>query len=126
MATTADKIEMYRERAKDTSLPQEVRNQYKDKAAELEYKAYEETKAGKTVSNTAEKKMAKGGIVAKAPVAKAPMKMPMKSMPAAKPMMNKGGAVAPKKMMYGGDLPVRGQRTATNMAKGGAVKKAKK
>jgi hypothetical protein len=51
-----------------------------------------------------------------------------------KPMMAKGGAVkkaAPKKMMYGGavakDLPMRGQRTATNMAKGGsATKKAKK
>jgi ribosomal protein S13 len=46
----------------------------------------------------------------------------------------KGGAVpkkaAPKKMMYGGavakDLPMRGQRTATNMAKGGSVKKGKK
>jgi hypothetical protein len=102
MATTADKIEMYRERAKDKSLPQEVRNQYLDKAAELEYKAYEETKAGKTVSNTAEKKMAKGGMVAKAP-AKAPMKAPMKM-----PMMAKGGAVKPKAM-----------------AKGGAVKKGK-
>jgi ribosomal protein S13 len=44
--------------------------------------------------------------------------------------MAKGGAVAKKKMMMGGavakDLPMRGQRTATNMAKGGAVKKAKK
>ena len=48
--------------------------------------------------------------------------------------MAKGGAVAkkaaPKKMMYGGavakDLPMRGQRTATNMAKGGsAMKKTK-
>lgn len=46
----------------------------------------------------------------------------------------KGGAVA-KKMMYGGavvakapakELPKRGSRTATNMAKGGSVKKAKK
>lgn len=42
----------------------------------------------------------------------------------------KGGAV-PKKMMMGGavakELPKRGQRTATNMAKGGSVaKKAKK
>lgn len=41
----------------------------------------------------------------------------------------KGGAV--KKMMMGGvakkELPMRGQRTATNMAKGGSVaKKAKK
>lgn len=43
--------------------------------------------------------------------------------------MAKGGAV--KKMMMGGavakDLPKRGSRTATNMAKGGSVaKKAKK
>jgi len=45
----------------------------------------------------------------------------------------KGGAVA-KKMMMGGavakapakELPMRGQRTATNMAKGGAVKAKKK
>jgi hypothetical protein len=55
-----------------------------------------------------------------------------------KPMMAKGGAVkkddkkaAPKKMMYGGalpkELPIRGQRTATNMmSKGGVAKKAKK
>jgi hypothetical protein len=85
MATTAEKIEMYRERAKDKSLPQEVRNQYLDKATELEYKAYEETKAGKTVSNTAEKKMAKGGsVVAKTPAKKMAMK------PKA---MAKGGAV---------------------------------
>ena len=92
MATTATKIEMYRERAKDKSLPQEVRNQYLDKATELEYKAYEETKAGKTTSNTPEKKLAKGGVVAKAPAkapsAKAPTKAPMK-----KPMLAKGGAV---------------------------------
>lgn len=47
--------------------------------------------------------------------------------------MAKGGAVKPmaKKMMYGGavakELPKRGSRTATNMAKGGSVaKKAKK
>lgn len=105
MATTADKIDMYRERAKDTSLPQEVRNQYKDKAAELEYKAYEETKAGKTVSNTAEKKMAKGGIVAKAPAKAAPMKMPMKAPMVAKaPMLSKGGAVKPKAMAKGGSV----------------------
>lgn len=49
-------------------------------------------------------KLAKGGVVAK--------------------------ATAKKKMMYGGvakkELPTRGSRTATNMAKGGAVKKAKK
>ena len=103
MATTADKIDMYRERAKDTSLPQEVRNQYKDKAAELEYKAYEETKAGKTVSNTAEKKMAKGGIVAKTPIKAAPMKMPMKA-PMKMPMLSKGGAVKPKAMAKGGSV----------------------
>jgi len=103
MATTADKIDMYRERAKDKSLPQEVRNQYLDKATQLEYKAYEETKAGKTTSNTAEKKMAKGGIVAKAPAKAAPMKMPMKA-PMKMPMLSKGGAVKPKAMAKGGSV----------------------
>jgi hypothetical protein len=53
-----DKIKKYRETAKDTSLPQDVRNTYLDRANELERKAYEEAKkAGKT--------MAKGGAVKK-------------------------------------------------------------
>ena len=61
------------------------------------------------------------------------VKMEEKAAMKAGVRMAKGGAVvakAPKKMMYGGavakDLPMRGSRTATNMAKGGAaMKKAK-
>lgn len=67
MPTAAEKVAMYREKAKDTSLPQDVRNAYLDKATELEYKAYEETKAGTTKSSTPPQpsKMAKGGAVKK-------------------------------------------------------------
>ena len=94
MATDAEKIVMYREKAKDTSIPQEVRNTYLDRANELERKAYEASKAP-------EKKMAKGGAVKKAS-AKAPAKAAAKGKPVvaimvgmAKPkgktMMNKGG-----------------------------------
>jgi hypothetical protein len=68
MATDAEKVKMYREKAKDTSVPQEVRNTYLDRANELERKAYEETKKPPV-------KLAKGG------------------MPAKTTMMSKGGAV---------------------------------
>jgi hypothetical protein len=79
-STAAQKVAMYREKAKDTSLPQDVRNAYLDKATALEAKAYEETKAGETKSNTPPKEAyAKGGAVKK---------------PTAKPMMYaKGGYV---------------------------------
>jgi len=91
MATDAEKVKMYREKAKDTSIPQEVRNTYLDRANELERKAFEATKVP-------EKKMAKGGAVKKAP-AKAPAKggKPMVAImvgmakPKGKAMMNKGG-----------------------------------
>jgi len=65
MPTAAEKVAMYREKAKDTTLPQDVRNAYLDKATELEYKAYEETKAGTTKSSTPPQpaKMAVGGAV---------------------------------------------------------------
>jgi hypothetical protein len=52
MATPAEKVAMFREKAKDTSLPQDVRNAYLDKATAMEAKVYEETKAGTTKSNT--------------------------------------------------------------------------
>ena len=84
MATDAEKIVMYREKAKDTSIPQEVRNTYLDRANELERKAYEASKAP-------EKKMAKGGAAAKKPMVAIvigvgkPAKAPMKKA------MNKGG-----------------------------------
>jgi hypothetical protein len=64
-ATPAEKVAMFREKAKDKALPQDVRNAYLDKATALEAKAYEETKAGSTKSNTPPK-YAKGGAVKKA------------------------------------------------------------
>ena len=85
-ADVAAKVAKLRAAAKDTSIPQDVRNQYLDKANALERSTYKPT-------------MAKGGV------AKAPMKKPaMKSKGAAvaivigvgkpkKPMMAKGGAV---------------------------------
>lgn len=92
MATDAEKVKMYREKAKDASIPQEVRNSYLDRANELERKAYEATKVP-------EKKMAKGGAVAKKAPAKAPAKggkpvvaiMVGMAKPKGKAMMNKGG-----------------------------------
>lgn len=100
MATEAEKVKMYREKAKDESIPQEVRNTYLDRANELERKAYEASKAP-------EKKLAKGGMASKAPVKKAPAKAPAKAAakggkpvvaimvgmakPKGKTMMNKGG-----------------------------------
>ena len=59
MATDAEKVKMYREKAKDTSIPQEVRNTYLDRANELERKAFEATKAAPA---TPEKKMMYGGM----------------------------------------------------------------
>jgi len=96
MATDAEKVKMYREKAKDTSIPQEVRNTYLDRANELERKAFEETKK----PPTAPAKLAKGG-------------MPVRGSRTA---TNKT-----KKMMGGGyAMPAK----TTMMAKGGAVKKA--
>ena len=107
--TDAEKVAKLREMAKDKSLPQDVRNTYLDEAVKLEEKGA--MKAGV--------KLAKGGSV----VAKAPKKTAGKPMMyggmADKPMMAKGGVAK--------ELPKRGSRTATNMAKGGSVaKKAKK
>lgn len=63
MATDAEKIVMYREKAKDTSIPQEVRNTYLDRANELERKVYEASKAA--TPSAPEKKLAKGGMASK-------------------------------------------------------------
>ena len=60
MATDAEKVKMYREKAKDESIPQEVRNTYLDRANELERKAYEATKAA--TPSTPPAKLAKGGM----------------------------------------------------------------
>ena len=93
-ADVAAKVAKLRAAAKDTSIPQDVRNTYLDKANELERSTYKPN-------------MAKGGaVVAKAP-AKAAAKAP------AKKMMNKAPAVA----------IVIGMPKKTAMAKGGSVNK---
>lgn len=81
MATDAEKVKMYREKAKDTSIPQEVRNTYLDRANELERKAFEETKKppvklamggmpvrGSRTATNKEKKMMGGGYATKTPM----------------------------------------------------------
>ena len=100
--TDAEKVAKLREMAKDKTLPQEVRNQYLDQAVKIEEKA----------AKGAGVKLAKGGAVKKMMYGGAVKPM------AEKPMMAKGGIAK--------ELPKRGQRTATNMAKGGAAMKAKK
>lgn len=62
MATDAEMVAKYREKAKDKTLPQDARNMYLDKAVELEQKAYKQMKP--TSLGT---KMAKGGAVHKMP-----------------------------------------------------------
>lgn len=118
MATTkteAQKVEALRKQAQDKSLPQEVRDMADKKANEIEGRSVKKATGIELAKGGSVKKMMYGGAVAK----------PM----ADKPMMAKGGVA--KKMMMGGavakDLPMRGSRTATNMAKGGsAMKKGKK
>ena len=81
MATDAEKVKMYREKAKDTAVPQEVRNTYLDRANELERKAFEATKVpekkmmyggmpvrGSRTATNAKKKMMGGGYAMKPPV----------------------------------------------------------
>jgi hypothetical protein len=83
MATEAEKIVMYREKAKDTSVPQEVRNTYLDRANELERKLFEASKAPKVPPA----KLAKGGVASKKPMIAImigvgkPMKAPTKKSP---------------------------------------------
>jgi len=60
MATDAELVAKYREKAKDKTLPQEVKNMYLDKAVELEQKAYKKEKP-----TSLGPKMAKGGAVSK-------------------------------------------------------------
>jgi len=62
MATDAEMVAKYREKAKDKTLPQEVKNMYLDKAVELEQKAYKKEKP-----TSLGPKMAKGGAVHKMP-----------------------------------------------------------
>ena len=62
MATDAEMIAKYREKAKDKSLSQDAKNMYLDKAVELEQKAYKQSKP-----TSLGPKMAKGGAVHKMP-----------------------------------------------------------
>ena len=91
MATDAEKVKMYREKAKDTSVPQEVRNTYLDRANELERKAFEATKKAPAVP---EKKMMYGGM---------PVRGSRTATNKEKKMMGGGYAMkAPMKMNKGG------------------------
>jgi ribosomal protein S13 len=142
--TPAAKAAKLREMAKDKTLPQDVRNTYLDEANKLEEKAAKGAgvklaKGGMPIrgDRTATmkfKKMVNSVMANKKPMMASsvmpeqkkpdvmPEKKPMTTigvMPKNMPMMAKGGVVK--------ELPKRGQRTATNMAKGGSVaKKAKK
>ena len=96
--TTTDiaaKVAKLRAAAKDTTIPLDIRNQYLDKANQLEQSTYKPT-------------MAKGGM------AKAPAKAPAKASAKA-PMKSKGAAVA---IVIGVGKPKKPM-----MAKGGMAKK---
>ena len=99
MATDAEKVKMYREKAKDTSIPQEVRNTYLDRANELERKAYEATKA----PAAPETKLAKGGMPVRGSRTATNKEKKMMgggyAMPMKTPMMAKGGAASKKPML---------------------------
>ena len=84
-ADVAAKVAKLRAAAKDTSIPLDIRNQYLDKANALEQSTYKPT-------------MAKGGVVAKAPMKKPAMKSKGAAVAIVigigkpkKPMMAKGG-----------------------------------
>ena len=123
MATDAEKVKMYREKAKDTSIPQEVRNTYLDRANELERKAFEATKGappaklakggmpvrGSRTATNKEKKMMGGGYA-----------MPMKTPT----MMAKGGA-ASKKPVVAIMIGLAKPKGKAMMNKGGMAKKGK-
>jgi hypothetical protein len=87
MATDAEMVAKYREKAKDKSLPQDVKNMYLDKAVELERKAYDKMKAGT--------KMAKGGM---------PVRGSRTATNKAKKMMGGGYAMKTPAMAKGGSV----------------------
>jgi len=117
MATDAEKVKMYREKAKDESIPQEVRNTYLDRANELERKAYEATKG------TPPAKLAKGGMPVRGSRTATNKEKKMMgggyAMPAKTPMMAKGGAA--KKPVVAIMIGV-GKAPAKTPAKGGPAK----
>jgi len=119
MATDAEKVKMYREKAKDTSIPQEVRNTYLDRANELERKAYEETKAAPSA------KLAKGGMAKKAPAAsKKPMLAIMIGVGKA-PAKDASKKTPAKYMEFSNKGKPKGMAPVKAMAKGGMAKKGK-
>jgi hypothetical protein len=129
MATDAEKVKMYREKAKDESIPQEVRNTYLDRANELERKAYEATKG------TPPAKLAKGGMPVRGSRTATNKEKKMMgggyAMPTKKPLMAKGGAVkaaAAKKpvvaIMIGMAKPTKAPMKKA-MNTGGMAKKGK-
>ena len=103
--TDAQRVAEYRKQAMDKSLPQEVRDQADMKANEIEAKSVD--RAGV--------KLAKGGVVAKAPAKKAPMKE------AAKQPMKKDVQKSLTKVME--KAYPKGATITPKLAKGGAVKK---
>jgi len=123
MATDAEKVKMYREKAKDTSIPQEVRNTYLDRANELERKAFEETKK----APAAPAKLAKGGMpVRGSRTATNKTKKMMGggyAMPAKTTMMAKGGAA--KKPVVAIMIGMAKPKGKAMMNKGGMAKKGK-
>jgi hypothetical protein len=118
MATDAEKVKMYREKAKDESIPQEVRNTYLDRANELERKAYEATKG------TPPAKLAKGGMPVRGSRTATNKEKKMMgggyAMPTKTPMMAKGGA-ASKKPVLAIMIGV-GKPSAKDAPKGGTAK----
>lgn len=125
MATDAEKVKMYREKAKDTSVPQEVRNTYLDRANELERKAFEETKK----APAAPAKLAKGGMPVRGSRTATNKEKKMMgggyAMPTKTPMMAKGGAVKGGKPVVAIMIGVGKPKGKTAMAKGGMAKKGK-
>lgn len=122
MATDAEKVKMYREKAKDTSIPQEVRNTYLDRANELERKAYEETRKAPTAPET---KLAKGGMAKKAPAAsKKPMLAIMIGVGKA-PAKDTSKKTPAKYMEFSNKGKPKGMAPVKAMAKGGMAKKGK-
>ena len=123
MATDAEKVKMYREKAKDTSIPQEVRNTYLDRANELERKAYEATKA----PAAPETKLAKGGMPVRGSRTATNKEKKMMgggyAMPAKTPMMAKGGAA--KKPVVAIMIGMAKPKGKAMMNKGGMAKKGK-
>jgi hypothetical protein len=104
MATDAEMVAKYREKAKDKTLPQDARNMYLDKAVELEQKAYKQMKGESTMGS----KFAKGGAV---------HKMPNGKMMKDSAMAKKGAKVPAVAIMIGVAKP------KAKMAKGGMAKK---